>query len=66
MSLWFVIASILVTFDIKKPLDGNGVPIEPNVTFDNSMFRYVLLYGTLRDKISHDLGVALLAISEST
>ena len=49
-SLWFVIASILATFDIKKPLDGNGVPIEPNVSFDNSIFRYVLPCGTLNDK----------------
>ncbi|ETW75666.1 cytochrome P450 monooxygenase 45 [Heterobasidion irregulare TC 32-1] len=38
-SVWFLIASLLATLDIRMPLDSDGKPIEPNVTFENSIFR---------------------------
>ncbi|ETW78665.1 hypothetical protein HETIRDRAFT_419909 [Heterobasidion irregulare TC 32-1] len=38
-SVWFLIASMLATLDIKKPVDEKGNVIEPHVEFDNSIFR---------------------------
>ncbi|THH15233.1 hypothetical protein EW146_g5213 [Bondarzewia mesenterica] len=38
-SVWFLVASMLATLDIKKPLDENGNVIEPHIEFTNSIFR---------------------------
>ncbi|THG97275.1 hypothetical protein EW026_g4689 [Hermanssonia centrifuga] len=38
-SLWIVMATMMATLDITKPIDENGRVIQPNVSFDNSVFR---------------------------
>lgn len=38
-SIWVLIASIIATSNIKKAVDGEGNPIEPEVVFDNAVFR---------------------------
>ncbi|KAI0366428.1 cytochrome P450 [Pilatotrama ljubarskyi] len=38
-SFWIVIACVLATFDIRKELDPSGKPIEPDIVFENSVFR---------------------------
>src|SRR5258705_13883380 len=42
-AIWLIIASVLATYDIRKPVDERGVPIEPNVEYTSSTVRYVLL-----------------------
>ena len=39
-SLWMVMALIVATFDVSKPMDGE---VEVEVEFDNAVFRYVVL-----------------------
>ncbi|OBZ78498.1 O-methylsterigmatocystin oxidoreductase [Grifola frondosa] len=38
-SLWIVMASILAAFDIKKAVDDFGNVVEPEIAFDNAIFR---------------------------
>lgn len=38
-SVWIVIASMLATLNISKAKDDEGKVIEPDVTFDNPVFR---------------------------
>ncbi|KAI0643677.1 cytochrome P450 [Trametes meyenii] len=38
-SFWIVLVSILATMDIRKEVDGSGKPVEPDVVFENSVFR---------------------------
>ncbi|KAF8347394.1 cytochrome P450 [Amanita rubescens] len=38
-SVWLLIVCMMATLNIKKLLDENGKVIEPNYTFDNSIFR---------------------------
>ncbi|KAF8727211.1 hypothetical protein AX14_007483 [Amanita brunnescens Koide BX004] len=38
-SIWLLIACMMATLSIKKPVDENGKVIEPVHTFDNSIFR---------------------------
>jgi hypothetical protein len=41
-SIWLLMASMLATLDISKPIDeSSGKPIEPIVEFDNPIFRFV-------------------------
>lgn len=35
--------SMIATLDISKAVDEHGSEIEPEVVFDNSVFRYVLV-----------------------
>lgn len=39
-SLWLLIASMLATLDISKPVDDAGNVIEPKPVFENPIFRY--------------------------
>ena len=41
-SMWIVITSFLATFDVKKAVDERGKVIEPDVVFENAVFRCVL------------------------
>lgn len=41
-SLWIVMATMLATTDLSKAVDAEGKTVEPDVTFDNSVFQYVL------------------------
>ena len=38
-SVWILMASFLATMDITKAVDANGKQIEPEVKYDNSIFR---------------------------
>ncbi|KAI9465858.1 cytochrome P450 [Lactarius psammicola] len=38
-SVWLMLATILATLDIEKPCDRDGKEIEPEVKFENSIFR---------------------------
>jgi cytochrome P450 len=38
-SVWLMLATILAMLDIKKPRDKNRKEIEPDVKFENSVFR---------------------------
>jgi len=40
-SVWLLIVCMMATLNIKKPLDENGKVVEPNHTFNNSIFRLV-------------------------
>lgn len=46
-SFWIVIATMVATLDISKAVDADGKVIEPNVTFDNAVFRCALLCLTI-------------------
>ena len=39
--MWIVITSFLATFDVKKAVDERGKVIEPDVVFENAVFRCV-------------------------
>lgn len=36
---WLLVVSIIATFNISKPRNGEGNVVEPNVTFENPIFR---------------------------
>ena len=38
-SVWLMLATMLAMLDIKKPRDKNGKELEPDVKFENSVFR---------------------------
>jgi cytochrome P450 len=38
-SIWVFIVSMIATSNITKAVDENGNPIEPEVIFDNAIFR---------------------------
>ena len=38
-SVWLMLATILATLDIEKPRDKRGNEIEPEVKFENAIFR---------------------------
>ena len=40
-SAWLLMVSMMATLDITKAVDEYGVEVEPEVVFDNSVFRYV-------------------------
>lgn len=40
-SAWLLMVSMIATLDMGKALDEHGVEIEPEVVFENSIFRYV-------------------------
>jgi hypothetical protein len=42
LSIWLAIASILYSFNIKKPLDADGVPIEPSGSYSSAVPWYVV------------------------
>ncbi|KAF8629505.1 hypothetical protein AX17_005631 [Amanita inopinata Kibby_2008] len=48
-SNWLLIASILATMNIKKPVDEEGNVIEPTYTFENPIFRHVWFYVPVDD-----------------
>lgn len=59
-SFWIVMTTILATLDISKAKDENGNVLEPNVVYENSVFRYVAFshfcsfvvsYGILRCRL---------------
>lgn len=35
--LWVIVASVLSTFNISKPIDENGVVIEPNMQYHSAV-----------------------------
>lgn len=41
--MWLLLATMLSTLDISKVVDERGQTIEPEVVFDNSVFRCVQL-----------------------
>jgi len=43
-SMWLLMVTMLATFDMSKPIDDYGHTIEPDVQFNDSVFRYVALY----------------------
>ena len=40
-SAWLLIVSMIATLDIGKAIDEHGMQVEPEVVYDNSIFRYV-------------------------
>lgn len=40
-SAWLLVVSMIATLDISKALDEDGIEIEPEVVFENAVFRYV-------------------------
>jgi len=38
-AVWHIMASILATMDVKKAIDAEGKPIEPEQVYNNSIFR---------------------------
>ena len=42
-SLWIVMAYMVATLDISKARDQHGNVIEPEIVFDNAVFRYACL-----------------------
>jgi len=38
-SAWLLVVSMMATLDISKAMDDHGMRVEPEVTFDNSVFR---------------------------
>ena len=38
-SLWIVMATMVATLDMRKAVGADGKAIEPDVTFDNAVFR---------------------------
>ena len=44
-SAWLLMVSMIATLDFGKALDEHGMKIEPEVVFNNSIFRYVCLRG---------------------
>ncbi|KAI9567804.1 cytochrome P450 [Boletus coccyginus] len=44
-SAWLLMVSMIATLDITKAVDDYGVQVEPEVVYDNSVFRYVCVYG---------------------
>ena len=44
-SAWLLMVSMIATLDFGKALDEHGMEIEPEVVFNNSIFRYVCLRG---------------------
>jgi len=42
-SMWLLMVTMLATFDMSKPIDEYGHTIEPDVQFNDSVFRYVVL-----------------------
>jgi len=39
-SAWILVASFLATMNITKAVDANGKQIEPEVKYENSIFRW--------------------------
>ena len=35
--LWVIVASVLSTFNISKPIDENGVVVEPNMEYHSAV-----------------------------
>jgi hypothetical protein len=42
-SAWLLMVSVIATLDIGKAIDDQGREIEPEVVFDNAIFRCVLV-----------------------
>lgn len=42
-SAWLLVVSMIATLDFGKAVNEHGVEVEPEVVFDNSVFRYVWL-----------------------
>ena len=45
--IWLMLVTILAMLDIEKPLDSDGKGIEPDVKFENSVFRSGSLYSKI-------------------
>lgn len=39
-TLWLNVACILTCFDLEKPLDAQGHPLEPSGTYISTLMRY--------------------------
>ena len=39
-SAWILVASFLATMNISKTVDANGKQIEPEIKYENSIFRW--------------------------
>jgi hypothetical protein len=44
-SIWLLIVTMLAVFDFSKTIDDNGKTIEPEIVYDNLVFRWVALIG---------------------
>jgi hypothetical protein len=42
-SMWLLMVTMLATLNMSKPTDEYGHTIEPNVQFNDSVFRHVAL-----------------------
>lgn len=49
-SLWLLVSSMLATLNISKSVDDAGNVIEPEVVFDNPIFRYAVVR-LFRDRV---------------
>lgn len=43
-SLWIVMATMIATTDVAMEVDENGSVVRPDVSFDNSVFRYAPIF----------------------
>lgn len=43
-SVWLLVATLLATFKFSKAVDEHGNVIEPEVKFENSIFRYLTIF----------------------
>lgn len=48
-TVWLAIATTLAAFDISKPLDAQGQPIEPDTEYMPTLLRFVLV--NYRDRV---------------
>jgi hypothetical protein len=55
-SIWLLIASMLATLEISKAMDDEGKEIEPELKFENAVFRWVLLVFSLLNGFIVDIG----------
>lgn len=42
-TIWFVLVSMIATMDISKEVNEHGHAIEPEIKFENTVFRYVFV-----------------------
>ena len=40
-NLWLTFARVLAVFDIKKPVDANGIELDEKISFHTGITRYV-------------------------
>ncbi|KAF8868016.1 hypothetical protein CPB84DRAFT_1697701, partial [Gymnopilus junonius] len=63
--LWLTVASILMTFEISKAVDGNGVPIEPSVEYHSGMMCHPLPFKCTLKPRTNDTEELIKSIAEA-